>query len=104
MVPKEYQPGERAPIAGRYEELSPFGAPTGRSTMMQEGDALPGAAPGFSWRPLSARSAAELRTQADDYRRMAETARTPDVAAGLRRIADRFDAMADQRDQAAKGE
>ena len=104
MVPREYLPGERAPGAGRYEELNPFGAPTGKVALMKEGDELPAAPRGFVWRPLSERSAAELRAQAADYRHMAETARTADVAIGLRKIADRFDAMADQRERETRGE
>ena len=48
---------------------------------------------------LSQRSVAQLRTQADAYRRMAGAARMIDAAAALLKIADRFDALADQRDQ-----
>ena len=48
---------------------------------------------------LSQRSVAQLRTQADAYRRMAGTARMVDAAAALLKIAERFDALADQREQ-----
>jgi len=48
--------------------------------------------------PLALRSPAELRFQADTYCRMAATARTSDIVAGLLRIAARFDALADQRE------
>lgn len=47
--------------------------------------------------PLRLRSLAELRTEAVVYRSMAATARGTDVRAGLLRLADRFDALADQR-------
>jgi hypothetical protein len=48
---------------------------------------------------LTQQSAAQLRTRAVAYRRMAETARMVDAVAGLLKIADRFDALADQREQ-----
>jgi hypothetical protein len=46
--------------------------------------------------PLSQRSAAELHAQADEYRRMAETARTMETFRSLLRLADRFDGLAEQ--------
>jgi hypothetical protein len=49
--------------------------------------------------PLSQRSVAELREQAMAYRRMAETAHVLDIRARLVKIAARFDALADQREQ-----
>ncbi len=51
------------------------------------------------WVPVSQRSAAELRAQAAEFRRMAETARTMDATTSLLRLADRFDALAEQRDR-----
>jgi hypothetical protein len=55
--------------------------------------------------PLSQRSAAELHAQADEYRRMAETARTMETFRSLLRLADRFGALAEQCDRdAAIGE
>jgi hypothetical protein len=51
------------------------------------------------WRPLSERSAVELRAQAAEYRRMAATATTERVMRSLYDLADRFDGMADQRGQ-----
>lgn len=48
--------------------------------------------------PLSQRSSTELRTQAAEYRRLADHARTVAVAAALLNIADRYDALADQRE------
>jgi hypothetical protein len=50
-----------------------------------------------NWIPLSKRSVAELRAQAAAYRRLADGARTDEVAASLRRIAARYDALADRR-------
>jgi hypothetical protein len=49
--------------------------------------------------PLSQRSAAELHAQADEYRRMAESARIMETFKSLLRLADRFDALAEQRDR-----
>jgi hypothetical protein len=40
----------------------------------------------------------ELRAQAAEYRRLADRARTVAVAAALLKIADRYDALADQRE------
>jgi hypothetical protein len=41
---------------------------------------------------------------AAEYRRMAETSTMTAVMESLRRIADRFDAMADQRERDERGE
>jgi hypothetical protein len=49
--------------------------------------------------PISRRSAAALRTQADEYRRMAQTARLADTAASLRKLAARLEALADERER-----
>jgi hypothetical protein len=51
--------------------------------------------------PLSRRALSELRNRAAEYRRMAETARTIGTAGQLLRLADRFDALADAREEAA---
>jgi hypothetical protein len=52
---------------------------------------------------LSRRSVAELRAKAASYRRTAQTARmivcTVDVRAAFGKLADRFDALADEREQ-----
>jgi hypothetical protein len=53
--------------------------------------------------PLAKRTIAELRAEAAEYRRMAATARTAEGMASLFRIADRFDALADQREREARG-
>jgi hypothetical protein len=44
-------------------------------------------------------SVAELRARAARYRQMAATATTLQAASGLRRLADKFDELADQREQ-----
>lgn len=52
---------------------------------------------------LSQRSSAQLRAQADQYRRMAATARMADTEISLLKLAIRFDALADQRECEAGG-
>ena len=47
----------------------------------------------------SQRSVAELREQAAGYRRAAKAARVIHVSEALIKIADRFDDLADQREQ-----
>jgi hypothetical protein len=47
--------------------------------------------------PLSQRSPDEIRTQAELYRKMATTARTPEAKRGLENLAVRFAALAEQR-------
>jgi hypothetical protein len=49
----EHRPGERASETGHYEELNVFGAPTGKVTHAKEGDELPTAPRGFTWRRVS---------------------------------------------------
>jgi len=99
MNSTEYWPGDRVPWPGDYEELNVFGTWTGRVELMGEGDQFPDAPRGFCWRPLTARPAAELRAQASEYLRMAETARTGVAREGLRKIADRLVALADLRER-----
>jgi hypothetical protein len=50
----------------------------------------------MEWVRLSQRSGAELRAQAAEYRRMAQSARTLHTASGLLRLSERFDALAEQ--------
>jgi hypothetical protein len=60
-----------------------------------------------NWKPLRERSPAEIRDRARQYRHMAETARDADTMTVLLDLADRFDAVADERDaslQAAAAE
>lgn len=103
MTSDDHRPGERAPSAGLYRELNVFGSPTGKMALMTEGNQLPDSPRGFTWRRLSEQSATELRAQAVEYRRMAATATTADVATSLRRIADRFDALAERREREESG-
>jgi hypothetical protein len=49
--------------------------------------------------PLAQWPAAALRIKATEYRRMAETARMTDIKVALLRLADRFDALVDRREQ-----
>jgi hypothetical protein len=51
------------------------------------------------WRTPPQRSAAQLRAQAAVYRRMAKTASTTPVIEGLMRIADRYDLLAETREE-----
>jgi hypothetical protein len=48
--------------------------------------------------PLSERPIAELRAQAAEYRLMAATARQLETQGSLLKLADRMDALADQRE------
>jgi hypothetical protein len=50
-----------------------------------------------AWVPLSQRQSDELRAKADELRRMAATASTPDVAKALLALADRYAALAEAR-------
>jgi hypothetical protein len=50
---KEHQPGTHAPITGHFEELNVFGSPTGKVEYVQEGERLPPAPQGFSWRHIN---------------------------------------------------
>jgi hypothetical protein len=105
MALSEHQPGERAPHSGRYEQLSVLGARTGVVTYAQEGDELPDAPRGFAWTPLTVRSAAELREEGAEYRRLADTALTTPVMTALYEIADRLDALAERQQwEAAQGQ
>jgi hypothetical protein len=51
--------------------------------------------------PISRRSAAILREQAAEFRAMAEEAAPTEVAEALLRLADRYELLAEQREQAA---
>jgi hypothetical protein len=52
MAREEHQPGTRAPMTGHYEEMNIFGSGTGRIEHVREGELLPRAPRGFSWRPV----------------------------------------------------
>ena len=103
MTVDDQKPGDPASSCGRYQELNVFGMATGKVALMIEGDELPASPRGFTWRLVSERSAAELRANAAEYRRMAGTASTPEVRDRLNTIADRFDALADRREREAAG-
>jgi hypothetical protein len=46
----EHKPGDPAPATGHYEELNVFGSHTGQVVHGTEGEPLPGAPRGFTWR------------------------------------------------------
>jgi hypothetical protein len=50
---QEHQPGTEAPATGRYEQLNVFGTPTGRLANVHEGERLPSAPRGFTWRQVA---------------------------------------------------
>jgi hypothetical protein len=100
MSLSEYQPGAHAPYSCHYEQFSVLGARTGTTVYVQEGSELPDAPCGFTWRPLSQRSAAEIRAEAAEYRRLVGIAETSPVKIALREIADRLDGLAEQRERA----
>ena len=104
MALPEHQPGDPAPRAGDYEALNVFGTPTGQIATVAKDEKLPAAPRGFTWRPLGEHSAAELRQRAAEYRHMADTARTAQAMEGLRKLAERFDALADRREREQSSE
>lgn len=48
--PPEYIPGESAEVSGTYELLNFAGTPTGQTVAVEEGQALPPAPLGWTWR------------------------------------------------------
>ena len=50
MQPDEHLPGQPANQTGHYEELNVFGSRTGKVTQATEGQPLPVAPRGFTWR------------------------------------------------------
>lgn len=50
VMAREHRPGEPAPETGHYAEHNVFGTPTGAVKHVVEGDRLPGAPRGFTWR------------------------------------------------------
>lgn len=99
MKSDKLDPHSAAPHTGLFEELNIFGSPTGLAAFVTKGDMLPAAPRGFVWRPLQTLSSAELRERAEQYREMAATARTAVAVEGLLKLAERFDAMAEQRER-----
>jgi hypothetical protein len=49
---REYLPGTRAPSAGTYEQCNVLGTPTGVRVAVVEGEVLPFAPRGFTWRMI----------------------------------------------------
>ena len=52
----EHQPETHAPLTGHDEELNIFGTPTGKVEHVREGERLPHAPRGFSWRRMEEES------------------------------------------------
>jgi hypothetical protein len=50
---QEYQPGSHAAATGDYEELNVFGSLTGKVEHVHEGEQLPSAPRGFTWRQVA---------------------------------------------------
>jgi hypothetical protein len=46
----EHLPGDRAPATDHYEQLNIFGTPTGQVVQVTEGEPLPAAPRGYTWR------------------------------------------------------
>jgi hypothetical protein len=46
----EHRSGDHAPATDHYEELNVFGTHTGRVEFVREGEPLPAAPHGFTWR------------------------------------------------------
>jgi len=90
----EYLPRTPSPHTGFFEEFNVFGTETGAVVFVNEGEALPGAPRGFTWRPIRSLSLVELRERAAHYRQMAATARTGNATQGLLKLALRFEALA----------
>jgi hypothetical protein len=53
----EHLPGTPAPATGHYEELNVFGARTGKVAHVEEGEEMPSAPRGFTWRRITSRTA-----------------------------------------------
>jgi hypothetical protein len=53
---QEDQPDTHAAATGHYEELNIFGSPTGKVAHVLEGERLPLAPRGFSWRHIEEKS------------------------------------------------
>jgi hypothetical protein len=50
MMACEYSPGMQAPSAGTYEQQNVLGTPTGVHITVSQGEVLPAAPRGFTWR------------------------------------------------------
>jgi len=92
-----YDPRRPAPHTGMFEEVNIYGVITGAAAYVEQGEPLPGAPRGFTWRSLGELSATELRSRAIEYRAIASTV-TAATAQALLTLADRFDALANKRE------
>ena len=54
MNVRDCPPGMQAPSAGTYEERNVLGSPTGFRVTVAEGEVLPAAPRGFTWRIVEA--------------------------------------------------
>ena len=104
MALRDQPPNERAASPDIYEELGALGAPTGKLVLAAKDAELPDLPSGFSWRPLSERSVAEVRARAEEFRRMAETATTQTVRDSLRKLAERLESLAARREREERGD
>ena len=86
VVPRhfEYDPMDHVPVSGRYELLNVFGTATGEAVSAMEGDRLPGAPRGYSWRQVAVDEPLELAR-----RRVLEAAKRIDRQTALVRQMER---------------
>ena len=54
MTACEYPPGMQAPSTGTYEQRNVLGTPTGVRITVSQGEVLPAAPRGFTWRRVEA--------------------------------------------------
>ena len=112
----DHAAGSRAPVSGDYELLNVFGSRTGETVAIVEGEFLPAAPIGFSWRlikvspvmarlsvfdrkpPLSMLTATQLLELAGEFRAMALTASTPAVRQSLNTLVVRYVMLAAKRE------
>ena len=66
MTARDCTPGVRAPSAGTYEERNVLGTPTGIRVSVTEGEVLPAAPRGFTWRMVVASGKPAGRTARRD--------------------------------------
>ena len=99
MAHEEFHAGDVVPTSGTYVQLNVVGTPTGTAIVLDAGETFPAAPRGFNWRSLSVRSSSEPRDRASYYRQMAGTASTAQIRDELLKLAQRFDELADQREE-----
>ncbi len=54
VTEREYPPGTQAPVGGTYEQRNVLGSPTGTRVTLDQGEMLPAAPRGFTWRMVEA--------------------------------------------------